>query len=98
MAEVFGDTYARGAAPEIIEDGETGFLVNASENNTRGIGSLKNLVLEDFVKQLKEFIPCHRMIISWPHPHDIHAKHITHSIESDLCGYEGGASLWFDEI
>ncbi len=28
--------YARGSAPEIIKDGETGFLVNPSENDIRG--------------------------------------------------------------
>jgi hypothetical protein len=36
------------------------------------------MVLEDFVKQLKEFIPCHRMIISWPHPH-VHVTPRRHS-------------------
>ena len=29
-------TYARGAAPEIVKDGETGFLVNASAEDIRG--------------------------------------------------------------
>lgn len=29
-------TYARGAAPEVIKDGETGFLVNSSEQDIRG--------------------------------------------------------------
>ena len=29
-------TYARGAAPEIIKDGKTGFLINPSESDIRG--------------------------------------------------------------
>lgn len=35
-------TYARGAAPEIIRDGETGFIVNSSENDIRGHWIIKD--------------------------------------------------------
>jgi glycosyltransferase involved in cell wall biosynthesis len=28
--------YARGSVPEVIKDGETGFIINSSENDIRG--------------------------------------------------------------
>lgn len=39
-------TYARGSVPEIIKDGETGFIVNSSDNDIRGNWIIKKTGIE----------------------------------------------------
>lgn len=46
-------TYARGAAPEVIKDGETGFLVNPSETDHRGDFVVKQSGLEGLLEAVK---------------------------------------------
>lgn len=45
--------YAKGAVPEIVKDGETGFLVNASEDDIRGNWITKSYGLEGLCEALE---------------------------------------------
>src|SRR5207249_3429601 len=38
--------FARGAVPEIVKDGETGFIINSSENDIRGNWIIKKTGIE----------------------------------------------------
>ncbi|OGK17425.1 hypothetical protein A2774_05445 [Candidatus Roizmanbacteria bacterium RIFCSPHIGHO2_01_FULL_39_12c] len=45
--------YARGSVPEVIKDGETGFIVNAGENDKRGDWIIKKTGIEGLVEAVE---------------------------------------------
>lgn len=46
-------SYARGAIPEIVKDGETGFIVNPSDHDRRGDWSVKESGIEGLTKAIE---------------------------------------------
>lgn len=64
--------YARGSIPEIIKDGETGFLVNPSDNDIRGeflikktgIQGLKETVEKIYSMSEDEYITMRKAVVS----------------------------------
>lgn len=45
--------YARGSVPEVIKDGETGFIVNPSDEDKRGDWIIKKTGIEGLVEAVK---------------------------------------------
>lgn len=45
--------YARGSVPEVVKDGETGFIVNSSDNDKRGDFVIKKTGLEGLVEAVQ---------------------------------------------
>ena len=45
--------FARGSVPEVIKDGETGFIVNSSGNDKRGRWQIKKTGLEGIIEAIK---------------------------------------------
>jgi len=43
--------HAKGSIPEIIKDGETGFIVNPSDSDIRGNWIIKKQDWKDYAKQ-----------------------------------------------
>jgi len=46
--------YARGSTPEVIKDGETGFLVNSSEEDIRGDWIIKKTAIEGLCEAVEK--------------------------------------------
>jgi glycosyltransferase involved in cell wall biosynthesis len=45
--------FARGAVPEVLEDGKTGFIINASESDTRGNWVIKKTGMEGILEAIE---------------------------------------------